>query len=139
MKANRCRPRQVFSSIGQAKNHATVSALAVVRAHGIQPHVVSGAYGVGNRDGYQPAAEQVMQQTWGNAWVNAHGNWQSAVNATTSRWLNTLLNGGDIWVAEGGQSDFTSDVIRSIQNTNPGINTGNRIHVVQHSAQTPTI
>jgi len=113
--------------------HATVAALAVVRSRGIIPHVVSGAYGAGNRTQYQPQAEQVMRQAWGSAWVNAHGNWQSAVNATASRWLNTLLNGGDIWIAEGGQSDFTSDVVRRIKTTNPGINTNNRIHVIQHS------
>ena len=113
--------------------HATVAALAVVRSLGIQPHVVSGAYGAGNRTQYVPAAEQVMQQTWGTAWVDAHNNYQSAVNATSSRWVNTLLNGGDIWIAEGGQSDFTSDVVRRIKISNPGINTNTRIHVVQHS------
>ena len=113
--------------------HATVSALMVVRSLGIQPHVLSGAYGIRNSHRYQPAAEQVMRQTWGTAWVNAHANRQAAVSATASRWLATLLNGGDIWVAEGGQSDVTADVVRSIRNTNPGINTGNRIHVVQHS------
>ena len=113
--------------------HATVAALAVVRMLGIQPHVVSGAYGAGNRTRYVPAAEQVMRQAWGTDWLNAHSNYQSSVNATSSRWVNTLLNGGDIWVAEGGQADFTSDVVRHIKNTNPGINTNNRIHVVQHS------
>ncbi len=113
--------------------HATVSALAVIRAHGIQPHVVSGAYGAGNRTQYQPQAELVMRAAWGSGWVNAHSSYQSSVNTTASRWLSTLLNGGDIWIAEGGQADFTSDVIRSIKSTNPGINTNNRIHVVQHS------
>ena len=112
--------------------HATVAALEVVTALGIQPHVVSGAYG-NNRALYQPPAEQVMRAAWGSAWLDAHGSYQASVNATSSRWLNTLLNGGDIWVAEGGQSDFTSDVIRSIRRSNPAINTRNRIHVVQHS------
>lgn len=113
--------------------HATVSALAVVRSLGITPHVVSGAYGQHNADRYQPPAVDVMRAAWGSAWLDAHANRQSSVNATATRWRNVLVNGGDIWVAEGGQSDFTADVVRSIQNTNPGINTRNRIHVVQHS------
>ncbi len=113
--------------------HATVSALEVVTARGITPHVVSGAYGTGNSSRYQPASEAVMRATWGSNWLDAHANRQAAVNATTNRWLNTLLNGGDIWVAEGGQSDFTSDVVRRIRNTNPDINTRSRIHVIQHS------
>ena len=113
--------------------HATVAALAVVRSLGIVPHVVSGAHGTGNASQYQPEAEVVMRAAWGSAWVDANGNRQSAVNATASRWLNTLLNGGDIWVAEGGQSDLTAAVVRSINNSNPSINARNRIHVVQHS------
>lgn len=113
--------------------HATVAALAVVRALGIVPHVVSGAHGTGNADQYQPEAEVVMRAAWGSAWEDANGNRQAAVNATSSRWLNTLLNGGDIWVAEGGQSDLTTAVVRSINSSNPSINTRTRIHVVQHS------
>ena len=113
--------------------HATVAALAVVRSRGIVPHVVSGAHGTGNADQYVPAAEVVMRAAWGSAWEDANGNRQAAVNATSARWLNTLLNGGDIWVAEGGQSDFTTAVVRSINTSNPGINTRTRIHVVQHS------
>ncbi len=113
--------------------HATVAALAVVRNLGIVPHVVSGAHGTGNASQYQPEAEVVMRAAWGSAWEDANGNRQAAVNATSSRWLNTLLNGGDIWVAEGGQSDFTTAVVRSINSSNPGINTRTRIHVVQHS------
>ncbi len=113
--------------------HATVAALAVVRTLGIQPHVVSGAYGQRNRNQYQPAAEPVMQETWGSDWLNAHANWQASVNATYTRWLATLSNGGDIWVAEGGQADFTADVVRLINSNNRSINTRARIHVVQHS------
>ena len=113
--------------------HATVAALAVVRSLGIVPHVVSGAHGTGNASQYQPEAEVVMRAAWGSAWEDANGNRQAAVNATSARWLNTLLNGGDIWVAEGGQSDLTTAVVRSINSSNPGINTRSRIHVVQHS------
>jgi len=113
--------------------HATVAALAVVRAMGIQPHVVSGAYGDRNADQYQPPAEIVMAEAWGSDWLDAHNNYQSSVNLTATTWLATLNNGGEIWVAEGGQSDFTSDVVRQIQTRNPGINTRTRIHVIQHS------
>ncbi|MEM7255749.1 MAG: hypothetical protein AAF404_00010 [Pseudomonadota bacterium] len=112
--------------------HATVSALVVTRHFSIRPHVVSGAYGDGNKDRYVNAAEQVMQVTWGNDWLNAHADWSAAVANTTSVWLNTLKNGGDIYVAEGGQSDFTADVIRQIKQQS-SFNTSQRITVIQHS------
>ena len=40
--------------------------------------------------------------------------------------------GGDVWVKEGGSSDLTADVVRQIQSELPGVDTKQRIHVVQH-------
>jgi len=113
--------------------HATVSALDVVSSYGIQPHVVSGAYGQKNKNSYQNGAEAVMRATWGSNWVNAHNNKNNAANNTANVWLSTLDNGGDIWVAEGGQADFTAAVIKKIKSDRAGLNTKQRIHVVQHS------
>lgn len=112
--------------------HATVADLVVTRHFGIVPHVVSGTYGDGNRDRYVSGAEAVMQITWGNNWLDAHDNWGAAVQFTASVWLNTLNTGGDIYVAEGGQSDFTADVIRLIIQQSSVITT-RRITVIQHS------
>jgi len=88
--------------------HAAVAAYMVANSIGFEPYVVSGAYGQKNKSRYQPPAEEVMQVTWKNNWVNAHSNWDSAVDTTANRWLQTINSGGDIYVAEGGQSDFTS-------------------------------
>jgi len=111
--------------------HAAVAGLIVSRHHGFTPHVVAGAYGVRNASQYNPASETVMHSAWPGAWLNAHANWTSAVQQTVNRWSSTLAAGGDVWVAEGGQSDFTSDVVRQLQQA--GFDTRNRIHVVQHS------
>jgi hypothetical protein len=111
--------------------HAAVAGLIVSRHHGFTPHVVGGAYGVRNASQYNPASETVMHSAWPGAWVNAHSNWSSAVQQTVNRWIGTLAAGGDVWVAEGGQSDFTADVVRQLQQA--GYNTRSRIHVVQHS------
>lgn len=112
--------------------HAAVAGLMVTSQLRISPIVVSGAYGDGNRQRYNPAAEKVMSATWGNQWTNAHDDWNNSVASTASRWLSTLNQGGDIYVAEGGQSDFTSDVVRDIQGRS-SVDTTNRITVVQHS------
>ena len=112
--------------------HATVAALAIVRSLGIQPLVVSGAYGR-NANQYQPGAEAVMTAAWGSGWLDAHNNRSATVNATYAAWLATLQNGGDIWIAEGGQADFTADVLRLLANNNPSINTRQRVNVIQHS------
>ncbi len=113
--------------------HATVANRTVTGALGITPHVVSGTYGT-NSGSYVPASEAVMRAAWGSAWLNAHSNWSGAVAATARRWSAVLATGGDIWVAEGGQSDFTADVIRAVKQRDPGLDTKKRIHVVQHSS-----
>ena len=46
---------------------------------------------------------------------------------------NTLERGGNIWIADAGQSDFSAALIRNIKFTIPKIETKSRINVVQHS------
>lgn len=111
--------------------HATVAGREVTTDLGIDPHVVSGAYGE-NRRQYNPGAEAVMAATWGSGWVDAHGDWPGAVTATADVWQATLAAGGDVWVAEGGQSDFTADVVRELLRREAGLDP-KRVHVVQHS------
>ena len=38
-----------------------------------------------------------------------------------------------VWVAEGGVSDFTAEVLRSVQAQRPELNTADFVHVVHHS------
>jgi hypothetical protein len=47
--------------------------------------------------------------------------------------MAVLERGGDVWVAEGGQSDLTADVVRSVAAAMPSVDLRSRIHVVQHS------
>lgn len=96
--------------------------------------VVSGATGI-NGNIYVTASEPVMDTVWGSGqWLNAHSNWNSAVQTAANRWENTLNAGGDIWIAEGGQSDFSADVVREIKKRQSGLDTAGRIHLIQHGA-----
>jgi len=48
--------------------------------------------------------------------------------------VTEILNqGGTVRIAESGQSDFTADIVRQVENIPPGIDPKERIHVVQHS------
>ena len=112
--------------------HATVAGRAVTDFFGIIPLVVGGAYGV-NASSYNSDSEAVMDATWGNAWIDAHNSRDSALSEATQAWTEVLQSGGDIYVAEGGQSDFTADVVRNIQSSIT-FDTEDRIHVIQHSS-----
>ena len=109
-----------------------MAALVISQALGLQPHVVGGAHGVWNRDRYDAGSEAVMNAAWPGVWVDAHGNRGRAIEQTYTRWQQTLSAGGDVWIAEGGQSDMTAAVVRLL-NQRLSVNTRNRIHLVQHS------
>jgi len=95
--------------------------------------VVAGAHGVFNRDRYEEESEQLMAAVWGSVWLDAHNNRPGAVNAAVNRWTSVLAAGGSVWVAEGGQSDFTAEVVRRINSNHSEFVTSQRIHVIQHS------
>ena len=113
--------------------HAAVAGLMVTERLGLNVHVVAGTYGLFNRDRYVPASEALMSTVWGSNWLNAHSNFAGSVSATVNRWSAVLGAGGTIWVAEGGQADFTAAVVRQIQQLHTEFDTRQRIRVVQHS------
>ena len=95
---------------------------------------VGGAYGE-NASTYRPDSEAVMDTVFNpcGGYINAHQNWNGAVQTLVNRWTQVLNAGGNIWVKEGGQSDITADVVRQLKITLPSIDTRTRIKVVQHS------
>lgn len=125
--------------------HATVAGRTVTGYYDITPHVVAGTHSfpVNRKNAspppFQQAALDVMSATWGNAWLNAHNDYAPnahAVERTAARWHDTLQNGGHVWVAEGGPSDFTANVLRYLHDRlNYRFQTPRRIHVVQHGAE----
>lgn len=94
-------------------------------------HAVAGAYGIQEGE-YVPATE-LFEMVFGSHWSDAHNDYETALKTVTEIVIDTLNNDGDIWVAEAGQSDFSSDMVRQVKMELPGIDTRSRIHIVQHS------
>ena len=113
--------------------HAAAAAFVVQDQLGLAVQVVGGTHGVYSADRYVQASEGLMVSIWGQNWLNAHSNRNSSVAQSAVRWAGTLAAGGDVWIAEGGPSDFTAAVVRRIQQQYPEFNTRNRIHLIQHS------
>jgi len=108
---------------------------AVYGACWLERHVVavSGAHGwLGFT--FNPDSDAVMEGAWGDrgGWIRAHRDRERAVADLAARWERALEAGGDVWVKEGGSSDLTAGVVRRIRAQLPGIDTKQRIHVVQH-------
>jgi hypothetical protein len=105
--------------------------LADPRFSNVHYHAVAGAYGT--QEGLYVPANNLFNASFGKNWSDAHSNYEKALKEVTLIAINTLKDGGRIWIAEAGQSDFSADLIKNIKSTLPHIKTANRIHVVQHS------
>ena len=97
----------------------------------VKYHAVAGAYGI--QSGLYVPANNVFEAAFGDNWSDAHTNFNKALNEVTNLVINTLNNGGDIWIAEAGQSDFSATLIQNVKNKLQSIDTKVRIHIVQHS------
>ncbi len=105
--------------------------LADPRFKNVRYHAVAGAYGT--QIGLYVPGNELFEAAFGNNWSDAHADRAKALHEVTNLVSKTLQNGGEVWIADAGQSDFSSDIVRSIKKTLPKIATEQRIHVVQHS------
>jgi hypothetical protein len=104
--------------------------LADSRFQGVRYYAVAGAYGI--QEGLYVPANDLFEAAFGNNWSDAHSNYERALEEVTHIATYTLKKGGNIWIAEAGQSDFSAALIRNIMSKLPQIETRSRINIVQH-------
>lgn len=113
----------------------TVAALATLLAHApyseINYHAVAGTYGI--QKGLYVPPNALFKLAFGDHWSDAHEQFENAVAQVKSIAISTLKNQGDIWIADAGQSDFSAELIKKLQEALPDTDLTNRIHVIQHS------
>ena len=94
-------------------------------------HAVAGAYGI--QEGLYVPAPGLFNLAFGARWSNAHEDREGALAEVSKLVAETLNNGGHVWVAEAGQSDFTADWLKLVRERHPSVVTEELVHVVQHS------
>lgn len=94
-------------------------------------YAVAGTYGI--QEGLYVPPNELFKLAFGDKWADAHADREKAINKMKDVTLKCLLTGGNIWIAEAGQSDFSAELIKAIQKDAPTINTSKQIHIVQHS------
>ena len=93
-------------------------------------YAISGTYGM-QGGGYVPANE-LFNLVFKHNWTDAHNYRQTSINKTIKKINKTLSSGGNIWMAEAGQSDFTQEILETLSEYNISF-TKDQIIVVQHS------
>jgi predicted AlkP superfamily pyrophosphatase or phosphodiesterase len=98
---------------------------------GVEFHAVAGAYG--RQEGLYVPAPEVFELAFGEHWSDAHNDRDGALEEVVQLVVAVLRDRGSVWVAEGGQSDFTADWLARVGERLPEVELGERVHVVQHA------
>lgn len=110
---------------------AVATMLADPRFSGVRYHAVAGTYGL--QEGEYVPAEGVFDLAFGDHWSDAHDDFGNALDEVSGLSVQALNDGGSIWIADGGQSDFSAALIRKLQEQLPKIPLKDRITIVQHA------
>lgn len=94
-------------------------------------HAVAGAYGT--QKGLYVPPNDLFQLAFGHKWSDAHENFDQALKEAKMKAETVLNDGGDLWIAEAGQSDFSAALVKGIKKDLPDLDSKTRIHIVQHS------
>lgn len=124
-----------FDSKTDVDDIHSIAAFATIVANekfiGLKYHAVAGAYGI--QEGLYVPANELFEMSFGSNWSDAHTDFDKALLEVYEIASKTLEAGGDVWVAECGQSDFTAAVVEKINSQHPEIDTKEHFHVIQHS------
>ena len=94
-------------------------------------YAVAGTYGI--QEGLYVPPNDLFQLAFGDRWSDAHSNRHLALREVKAVIKPTLAAGGDVWIAEAGQSDFSAELLKLLQEDLPVLITSERIHIIQHS------
>ena len=113
----------------------SVAAFVTLMAHPdyqeVDYYAVAGTYGT--QDGLYVPPNDLFQLAFGDEWSDAHSARDKALEEVEKRVIAVLNSGGNIWIADAGQSDFSALLIQAIQAKRSNIDLKRRFHVVQHS------
>jgi hypothetical protein len=110
---------------------AVATMLADPRFEGVKYHTVAGAYGT--QSGAYVPANDLFELAFGSHWSDAHSDFSSALDEVQSLAATVVQNSGKIWIADGGQSDFSAALVRAIRNQMPDTDLKEMVHIVQHA------
>ena len=113
----------------------SVAAFVTLMAHPdyqqVDFHGVAGTYGI--QSGLYVPPNELFSLAFGNNWTDAHNDRTLAIEKVKGIVFKTLEKGGNIWIADAGQSDFSALLVQAVKQDHPEIDTKARFHVVQHS------
>jgi hypothetical protein len=97
----------------------------------VEYHTVIGTYGI--QDGEYINVPQYFEDLFPDNFSDAHNDFDNALTTASSKASRILENDGDVWIAEGGQSDFSYHIVKLLEKQYSKSLLRQRIHIIQHS------
>jgi hypothetical protein len=110
---------------------AVATMLADERFVKVNYHAVTGTYGT--QSGAYVPANELFDLAFGQNWSDAHSDFNKALDEVSSLAAKVINKSGKIWIAEGGQSDFSAALVREMYKSLPEADIKNSVHIVQHA------
>lgn len=102
-----------------------------VKYTNINYYAVAGTYGI--QKGLYVPANELFALAFKDKWSDAHKNESKALEEVTKKVKEILYKGGNVFIAEAGQSDFSAKLVQKIKKNLKDIDTKKRFKIVQHS------
>ena len=119
-----------FDSKTDVDDIHTMAAFATLLAHKdfseLKYHAVAGTYGI--QEGLYVPSNELFNLAFDSNWSDAHDNVSEALQEVTGISEKTIEQGGHVWIAEAGQSDFSAQLVEILNKKG-----FSDIHIVQHS------
>lgn len=111
------------AAVGSLLKH---DAFACVEAIG-----VAGAYGTQGGDYIHSPA--LFDLAFGDNWLDGHNDRDATIEAQAELFIDTLRDGGDIWIMIAGQADIAADALSLAVERAPDLPYKSHLHLIQHS------
>ncbi len=113
----------------------SVAALGTIvlseKYRGMNYYAVAGTYGI--QDGLYVPASELFNLAFGSRWFDANKDRNLAIEKVSAIAETVIEAGGVVWIAEAGQSDFSSEIIKTLSNSDHNFDLKEVIKLVQHS------
>lgn len=124
-----------FDSRPDVDDLHSIAALATILRHqdfkAVRYLAVAGAYG--EQGGTYIDSPELFNLAFADNWVDAHHHREQALKRVAAFALETLQAGGDVWMQDAGQADFSADVLKELRRLDSSLDAKRRVHIVQHS------
>lgn len=97
----------------------------------VDAFAVAGAYGT--QDGEYIHSPELFGLAFGDRWLDGHNDRDATIVAEANRYIDTLSNGGDVWIMVAGQADIAADALEMAVERAPDLPYKSQLHLIQHS------